>query len=413
MPHTIVLPAFAPDQPAARVDAALREALAACDCARECAVLWFAEVQRRALYREFGHASLELYATQGLGFSLNRYWQFKRLADDLERLPVLRDAVAAGRLGWTKAQQVARVATPETQAAWVTKAAETGRRELVREVQAARGVARAVARRAAAVDASGEAVTRHGTTADELPFAAPIAPLAPAQVEASITLRGDALQVARFEALVERARRLRPGAARSGRLDLVLEALAVLVEGATDAAGGGENRVRPCATQPSVQVVVQQCPDCAAATAVTARGELRLAPAQVAALACDARVRDARNEAPNRATIPPRVRAAVLARDRHRCVTPGCGATRFLEVHHVVARVRGGSNLAENLVTLCGRCHAFAHSEQGEGLAASERAGTCAGASGGPIAGAGAGALKAADGAASAGASNSDSCSNR
>lgn len=83
----------------------------------ECAVLWFAEVARRALYRQLGHASLQLYATCELGFSDNRNHQFKRLADDLERLPTLREAVATGRVGWTKAQQVARVATESTQAA--------------------------------------------------------------------------------------------------------------------------------------------------------------------------------------------------------------------------------------------------------------------------------------------------------
>ncbi len=85
--------------------------MAACDRARECAVLWFAEVQRRELHRQLGHASLQLYATQALGFSDNRYYQFKRLAHDQDRLPVLREAVETGEIGWTKALQVARVAT--------------------------------------------------------------------------------------------------------------------------------------------------------------------------------------------------------------------------------------------------------------------------------------------------------------
>ena len=134
----ISLPTFAPGQPAARVDASLRQALGACDRARECALLWFVEVQRRRLYRSLGHASLQLYATQALGFTDNRYWQFKRLADDLDRLPSLREAVEAGDIGWTKAQQVARVATAETQAAWIEKAATTGRRELELQVRHAR-----------------------------------------------------------------------------------------------------------------------------------------------------------------------------------------------------------------------------------------------------------------------------------
>ena len=46
---TCTLPDFASGLPAARVDAALRQALGACAQAHKCAVLWFAEVQRREL----------------------------------------------------------------------------------------------------------------------------------------------------------------------------------------------------------------------------------------------------------------------------------------------------------------------------------------------------------------------------
>ncbi|MBK7771404.1 MAG: HNH endonuclease [bacterium] len=103
-------------------------------------------------------------------------------------------------------------------------------------------------------------------------------------------------------------------------------------------------------------------PTAGQAAAVTARGERKLAPAQVAAAGCDARVEQAGRR--NHATIPSKVRSAVLARDRDRCATPGCGAAHFLEVHHVIPRGQGGSNKADNLVTLCSRCHRFAH-EQG------------------------------------------------
>ena len=338
------LPAFAPGRPAAGVDASLRQALSVCDRARECAVLWFADVQRRRLYRTLGHASLQLYATQALGFSDNRYWQFKRLVDDLDRLQALRSAVVAGDLGWTKAQQVARVATPATQAAWVGRAKAVGRRELEREVRAARRAPREAA-------------------APQLGL--PNGPgLAPAQVPvpATLSLRADSLQLARFEALVEQARKSGAVAAGADRLEVVLAALEALV--GRNAAGAARSKA---AVAPVYQVVVHECPTCAAAAAVTNRGDLPLAPAQAARVNCDARRRE--QGGPNRATIPSRVRAAVLARDRHRCATPGCGATRFLEVHHLTPRSRGGSNRPENLITLCGRCHAFAHERIQAGLA--------------------------------------------
>jgi hypothetical protein len=360
---------FAPDRPAAEVDTALRQALAACDRARECAVLWFAEVQRRALYRQFGHASLELYAVHGLGFSRNRYWQFKRLADNLDRLPVLREAVARGDLGWTKAQQVARVAGPATAAAWVEKAKATGRRELEREVVAARARPRGrVAERGLApaqleLGAAG-AMADGGVAPAQLPAGTPAA-----ESPVSITLRADSLQLARYEALVERVRKLGAVPRGADRTDLVLAALEALVEDAEarrQSKAGAEprdptpRRARP--TAPAARIVIHQCPDCGHAAAATARGERALAPAQLAAAGCDAIVQEDGKR--NRATIAPATRAAVLARDRHRCAAPGCGSARFLEVHHVVPREAGGSNRAENLVTLCGRCHRFAHEQE-------------------------------------------------
>ncbi|MBK6734015.1 MAG: HNH endonuclease [bacterium] len=381
------LPVYEAGQSAARVDEALHQALAVGDRAHECAVLWFAEVQRRGLFRELGYASRHLYATQALGFSDNRAWQFKRLADDLDRLPLLREAVTVGELGWTKAQQVARVATAETQAAWVAQAKTQGRRELEREVQAARKRARVGASAAASAQMTFGDDPALAPAQVPAMVSAPDPGFAPLQAtEAStyqVTLRLDAVQLARFEALLEAARKARVAPATADRAELVLAGLAALVEGA--GVGGGEpammavddaeaasaapalpakespgrNVARRATRHMATQIVVHQCPTCEAAAAVTARGELPLAPAQVAALTCDARVRE--RGRPNRATIPPALRAAVLVRDRHRCASPGCGATRFLEVHHITPRQAGGANTADNLVTLCSRCHAFAH----------------------------------------------------
>jgi hypothetical protein len=331
---SLTLPEFAAGLPAARVDASLRQALGACDRARECAVLWFAEVARRGLYRQLGHASLQLYATQALGFSDNRFYQFKRLADDLDRLPVLREAVEAGEIGWTKALQVARVATGATQAAWVAKAATTGRRELEQQVRQAR-------KRRPMVPAAQLALC---------PVTQPVA-----DPPTTISLRADGVQLARFEALVEKAHKLGLAPAGADRLDLVLAALESLVSDA----GGEPAR----AAGPAAQIIIHQCPACERAAVTTSRGEKRVAPAQLAAIACDAHVQ--RPGKPNRATIKPSVRSAVLARDRHRCATPGCRSTHFLEVHHVLPRGQGGSNRAENLITLCSRCHGFVHERGG------------------------------------------------
>jgi hypothetical protein len=101
-----------------------------------------------------------------------------------------------------------------------------------------------------------------------------------------------------------------------------------------------------------------------------------VARAEAERLQCDAAV--ATPGGRNTTTIPPRVRREVLARDRHTCQAPGCGRRRYLEVHHVVARSRGGSNAAENLVTLCSACHRVWHERRGDiapGMAPAARSG--------------------------------------
>jgi 5-methylcytosine-specific restriction endonuclease McrA len=53
------------------------------------------------------------------------------------------------------------------------------------------------------------------------------------------------------------------------------------------------------------------------------------------------------------------IRAFVLERDGWRCQQ--CGAREHLDVHHLLARSRGGPDEERNLMTLCRRCHREFH----------------------------------------------------
>ncbi len=44
----------------------------------------------------------------------------------------------------------------------------------------------------------------------------------------------------------------------------------------------------------------------------------------------------------------------------YRCENPDCNYTQFLEVHHIVSEVEGGTNRLDNLIVLCSKCHAAA-----------------------------------------------------
>lgn len=63
-----------------------------------------------------------------------------------------------------------------------------------------------------------------------------------------------------------------------------------------------------------------------------------------------------------RQAIAPAMRRAILGRDQHRCTVPGCRNALFLDLHHIGLRSEGGGNEADNLVTLCGAHHRAAHS---------------------------------------------------
>jgi hypothetical protein len=57
----------------------------------------------------------------------------------------------------------------------------------------------------------------------------------------------------------------------------------------------------------------------------------------------------------NERIISPDLRRAVLQRDGNACLI--CGARTDLELHHVVPVANGGATSANNLRTLCARCH--------------------------------------------------------
>ncbi len=63
-------------------------------------------------------------------------------------------------------------------------------------------------------------------------------------------------------------------------------------------------------------------------------------------------------------------RTKALQRARYRCEVIGCGVTgaKILTVHHILPRVEGGGNYAENLIALCGY-----HHDQAEILQISQR----------------------------------------
>ena len=57
-------------------------------------------------------------------------------------------------------------------------------------------------------------------------------------------------------------------------------------------------------------------------------------------------------------TLDGKIRRRILKRDDRRCRK--CSRKNGLEVHHIVAVREGGSDVDNNLITLCRRCHRHA-----------------------------------------------------
>jgi hypothetical protein len=60
-------------------------------------------------------------------------------------------------------------------------------------------------------------------------------------------------------------------------------------------------------------------------------------------------------------SISPALRRRVLLRDHRCCRVPGCRNSLFLDLHHIELRSDGGANEPENLLTVCGVHHRAAH----------------------------------------------------
>jgi len=357
MQDIVIIP-FISDQPAAQVNAGLKKAVRAMDQARHCAVLWFKEIVERELYRELGYSSVYQYAAVELEFSRTRTGNFLQLARKLEALPRLKKEMEEGQVGYTKALEVIKVANAANEDRWVEEAKLKNRQELRDTVNRAR---QSALRKRATDPNQGELLAGQQNAA-EMPVAT--------NHRVSFELTGE--QLARLEALVEKIHKQGGAPAGSNRAVLLLEAMAALA-GQTESSGSAEHSAEPASTPPT-QIHVHHCPECEKSHITTSRGEAQITPTEFEKLTCDARI--AEPGKPNKATIPPGTRRRVLARDQHRCQAPGCRHTRFLEIHHLTPRSRGGTNAEENLITLCNSCHRLKHGHRGSAQSPAPRLGS-------------------------------------
>ncbi len=319
-----------------QVDARLRQAHRARRTAERALAFYLKEVNDRRLFEAFGFATIRDYARDAADLTGRQTRELLRVAEALEWLPLLAQACASGSLPWSSIREICRIATPQTEAKWIEEASRLS----------CRAVEGLVARACFgdSPDKARERRAGEGVGVESVPLVLRVRP----EIKAA------------FEEALRAALRATEGTSLEEALVYMTEKTLEGIETAEgEERGKGESRMG----EPRFQVVLYRCEACGGAT-VGHDGPVA-SPSLEARAACDAETvaLGPAGAADGRAskTVPPRLRRAVLLRDGHRCVVPGCTNRLWLEVHHLVPRAAGGSNEAGNLATLCSRHHGLVH----------------------------------------------------
>jgi len=265
-------------------------------------------MRERRGYEKFGFSDIYYYAEGRFGFSARKTRYLLHLGQQLRRLPRIREALAQGRLGWTKASRIARVATTEDEAMWLDSALSLSVRELDRKINEGR-------------DAMGVKI-RAWLTKDQ-------AAVWENALEVCRRMTGEDLEVGRCLELI------------AGEFLATYAYLAYRKE---------EN-------------------ECCEDTSLAEEQDAEDPPSDEEAGAAELQVCPDNDDLPFPTVIADygKTWRYVLERDAYRCQYPDCGARDQLHVHHIRFRSRSGkksqawSNSPQNLVTVCVFHHRMIH----------------------------------------------------
>ncbi|MBA3463032.1 MAG: DUF222 domain-containing protein [Deltaproteobacteria bacterium] len=286
--------------------------------------LWLLrEAEECGVYRRLGFPTMQAYMIAELDCSRHTANEKLRVAYELIELPLIDTELRAGALSWTKVREITRVATAETEEAWLS--AIEGK-DSSRVQQMVKG-------------------HRKGALPSDRPD--------PALVDEWV-----GLNVTAPLAAVWRQMRtlLDDEAGKHLSDDEAAEEIAKRV--LMPMPGPGE------VPKPQTQVSISTCRGCKQAFRIAPGVELVLRVNDYELALCDSVfIGDLESDdvTPSRTRIPHATRRKVFTRDHFACTVPGCTSRRFLRLHHLRHCEYGGCNLASNLITLCDGHHRLLH----------------------------------------------------
>ena len=273
----------------------------------------------KSMYEEHGFTSFVAYAAQRLGAKMRFVREHIRVAHALESLPRMSEAMVNGERSFSALQELTRVATRQTEDAWLDESAGKNQREI-------------------------EVMVSGRVQGDR-----PEDPLDPDLVPKVIRLEVAPDVYATYrEALVHIRREVDESLSEE-------ELFAEMVRRSVGGLGEGEA---------PFQVALSECPSCRRVRQ-QAGGEMVEVDRSVLEQAeCDGlHIGRVDGGLPSRAfsTVSPAVRRMVLARHGGRCGAPGCTNSAWVHIHHFDQGASRGDHDPDRLICLCSTHHRLHH----------------------------------------------------
>jgi HNH endonuclease/Holliday junction resolvase RuvA-like protein len=314
---------------------------------------WLLVAWQAGAHVHLGHGSFVEYVERLLGYSPRTTREKLRVAEALERLPRAARALEQGALSWCAARELTRVATADTEAAWL----DAARDKTTRQIEALiAGKQPGEPPPDPARDSDLPTPRRHVLRFEVSPetFATFREAMQSLRRAAASELDDDAL-------LLAMARQALGTSGDDGRSSYRISYQVCSTCGRGAQLSGGEL----VAVASDVLAMASCDGECISLQPAPPANETRPAAANdtgaATAAAAPAAPPSAAHVGRARQGVPPARRRAVLTRDRHCCRVPGCKNTRFVDVHHLQPRSEGGNNSFENLITLCTAHHRASH----------------------------------------------------
>jgi len=286
---------------------------------------WLRDADSIRIWEHLGYATMFEYAERRLGYAPRTAKDRLRVAHALADLPLIEEALADsdGRLHYSAARELTRVATPETEYAWI-KAIEG---------KSLRQIERMVAGRS------------HGDLPDDPADSTDFREVLTFEIESDVF------------ALIRQTRVvLQNEIGESLEDDAFLE---ILCRRALELV------VKKGSSGPAYQkATIVECEKCKCVEQNAAGFRVDIDPVAAELAMCDADLIGCLDDdSPVRvtSTVTPRMRRHVFARDKDGCCVPGCRSARNLDLHHIEFQSHGGAHEAWNVCLCCSAHHRSLH----------------------------------------------------